>query len=69
MKRIPVIDLSRCTECQGCVEVAPEVFRYNEDTGLMEVIDLLEDPEEKVNEAIKNCPEDCIFWEIVPEKA
>ena len=65
MKRIPVIDLSRCSECRGCVEVAPEVFRYNDDTGLMEVVELSDYPQDKVDEAIKNCPEDCIFWETM----
>lgn len=69
MKRIPVIDLGRCTECKGCVEVAPEVFRYNGDTGLMEVIELPVYPEDKVDEAIKNCPEDCIYWDFIDEKS
>jgi ferredoxin len=34
----------------------------------MEVVELPDYPEEKVVEAMKNCPEDCIFWEIVPWK-
>jgi ferredoxin len=63
MKRIPVIDLGRCTECGGCIEVAPTVFRYNTETGMMEVIDLVQYPVDLVDEAIKNCPEDCITWE------
>ncbi len=63
MKRIPVIDLGRCTECGGCIEIAPEVFRYNPETGMMEVIELPRYPEELVEEAIKNCPEKCIYWE------
>ncbi len=65
MRRIPVIDLSRCSECQGCVEVAPEVFSYNEETGLMEVAELPEYPEDRVDEAIKDCPEECIYWEEI----
>lgn len=64
MKKTPVIDLGRCTECAGCIEIAPEVFRYNSATGMMEVADLLRYPEDLVDEAIKNCPEDCISWEI-----
>ena len=63
MKKIPVIDLGRCTECAGCIEIAPEVFRYNTATGMMEVVDLLRYPEDLVDEAIKNCPEKCISWE------
>lgn len=34
----------------------------------MEVIDLPDYPEEKVFEAMKNCPEDCIFWEFAVQK-
>lgn len=67
MKRILVIDVGRCTECLGCVEVAPDIFRYNEATGRMEVIDMQEYPEAIVWEAMKNCPKDCIYWEDCEE--
>lgn len=63
MKYHPVIDLGRCNDCRGCIEVAPDVFRYNEATGLMEVIELSDYPQKSIDEAIKNCPEDCIDWE------
>lgn len=63
MKKIPSIDIGRCNECKGCVEIAPEVFHYNASTGMMEVIDRDDYPEDRVNEAIKDCPEDCISWE------
>jgi ferredoxin len=62
-KVFPVIDLGRCNRCQGCIEIAPEVFRYNKETGFIEVIDLQKYPEDKINEAIKYCPEDCISWD------
>jgi ferredoxin len=62
-KAFPVIDLGRCNRCEGCIEIAPEVFRYNKETGFIEVVDLEEYPVDKVNEAIKNCPEDCIDWD------
>lgn len=45
----------------GCVEICPEVFRYN-DAGYIEIIDLSDFPEKEVNEAIMFCPEDCISW-------
>jgi len=64
MKKFPSIDLGRCTECKGCIEIAPTVFCYNPSTGMMEVIEQEEYPEDLVNEAIKNCPEDCISWEV-----
>jgi ferredoxin len=60
--RIPVIDLGECSECDACVELCPTVFRRN-DTGLIEVIDLPDYPEEEVDECIKNCPCDCIYWD------
>ncbi len=63
MKRRPIIDLGLCSDCRGCIEIAPRVFRYNSATGMMEVVELAEYPVDLVNEAIKNCPEDCIFWE------
>ena len=31
--------------------------------GIIEVIDLPDYPEEDVNECIKNCPCDCIYWD------
>ena len=61
--KVPVIDLGVCTECDCCIAVCPAVFRQNEAAGYMEVIDLAEYPEADVDEAIKNCPVDCITWE------
>ena len=59
----PVIDLSRCSDCRGCIEIAPRVFHYNSAMGVMEVIDFQIYPVELVDEAIKNCPKDCIYWD------
>ena len=58
----PVVDLSTCILCEVCVEVCPEVFKIN-DAGWVEVADLGSYPEADVDEAIKNCPKDCIEWE------
>jgi ferredoxin len=63
MKQYPSIDLGLCSDCRGCIEIAPGIFKHNPATGLMEVIELAEYPDALVDEAIKNCPEDCIFWE------
>jgi ferredoxin len=62
MKRYPVIDLGRCNECLGCIELVPSVFWYNPATGMMEIHEMVEYPEDLVEEAMKNCPEKCIFW-------
>jgi ferredoxin len=60
--KIPVVDLSQCTLCGGCIEVCPSVFRLN-DVGYIEIIELNSYPEKAIDEAIKYCPEDCIYWE------
>lgn len=62
-RNILYIDVGRCTECLGCHEVAPEIFRLNSETGLMEVVDFEHYDLLLVEEAIKNCPKDCIKWE------
>jgi len=58
----PVVDLGDCTLCEGCVALCPAVFRVN-DAGFIEVADLADYPVAEVDEAIKNCPTDCIRWE------
>lgn len=60
--KIPSVDISLCSLCEGCVEVCPLVFRLN-DTGFIEVAELSDYPAACVEEAIKYCPEDCISWE------
>lgn len=59
--KIPVVELSDCIKCEVCVEACPRVFRLN-DAGYIEVADLSEYPESEVEEAIRNCPTDCIGW-------
>jgi ferredoxin len=68
MRRVPVIDTSRCTDCESCLEICPIVFKRNKGTGLIEIADLSEYPENEVREAIAMCPEDCISWEEVPAR-
>ena len=60
--KTPFIELSDCIVCGVCIEACPHVFRMNE-AGYVEVIGMAEYPESDVNEAIKNCPVDCIFWD------
>ena len=61
--KIPVVELSECILCGVCEDVAPSVFRVSE-AGFVVVFDLPKYPESEVDEAIKNCPADCIYWEI-----
>lgn len=60
--KVPVVELSECILCGVCAEAAPSVFRIN-DAGYVEVFELTNYPESEVEEAIKNCPADCITWE------
>lgn len=57
------IDIGLCSECKGCVEIAPNIFQFNNETGYMEVIDSKDYDEELIAEAMKNCPENCIKWD------
>jgi len=61
--KVPEVDLSLCTLCLGCIEVCPSVFRLNETAGYLEVAELGRYPKSEVDEAIKYCPEDAIYWE------
>lgn len=58
----PVIELADCTRCGVCVSVCPSVFEFT-DAGYVAVADVMQYPETEVDEAIKNCPADCIRWE------
>ncbi len=60
--RAPVLDLSECTDCEGCLAVAPRVFQ-RDPTGRISVAELPGYPAEEVDEAIMNCPRGCIRWE------
>ncbi len=60
--RFPVIDRRYCSRCQGCVDSVPEVFFVDDSSGLVSVVDRPDYPP-AVDEAIKNCPRDCISWE------
>ena len=65
MTKVPVVDLYECTDCDGCIEVCPQIFRRNESMGYIEVTECEKYPEETIQEAIKMCPADCIGWEYI----
>lgn len=62
-RRIPVLDLNRCTDCESCLVLCPSVFRKNRETGLIEVLESADCSEEALQEVISVCPADCIQWE------
>jgi len=57
----PEIDLTNCILCEICTDYSPSVFRLNI-AGFVEVLELEKYPEAEINEVIKNCPENCVFW-------
>jgi ferredoxin len=62
MKR-PVVDMAACTLCEGCLELVPEVFSLNQAGGYIEVAELERYPEQRVQEALADCPAGAIAWE------
>ena len=61
--RIPAIDVEECIACGNCEQVCPEVFRLNESLGHSEVINPHGAPEDKIQEAMDQCPVQCIHWQ------
>jgi|MGYP000194562910 ferredoxin len=57
-----VIDLESCIRCDICVELAPHAFQIN-DMAYVEVLSSADDSSPDVQEAIRNCPKDCISIE------
>jgi ferredoxin len=63
MGGMPVIDLGSCRNCEVCIATSPKIFRRYINGDYVEVVDMHKYPQVPVNEAIKNCPLDCISWE------
>lgn len=61
--RIPKIGADCCQACGNCEAACPEVFHLNEDAGKSEVINPRGAPEDRIQDAIDQCPEQCIDWE------
>ena len=61
-KKIPKIEEDECIACGNCEAVCPEVFRLNENLGHSEVINPQGASEEKIQEAMDQCPAQCIHW-------
>lgn len=63
MKKIPAVDISACNGCDGCLDISPQTFIYNDSLGFIEVADLEEYNQQEIDEAIKNCPTNAISWD------
>lgn len=53
------LDLEHCSGCQGCVEMCPEVFGWD-DAAELPVLKNSVGPREQVLQAAAFCPKDCI---------
>ncbi len=62
-KIIPVINTEDCIACGNCEAVCPEVFRLNENLGHSEVINPFGASEERIQDAMDQCPAQCISWQ------
>ena len=65
MAKTAYIEFIKCVGCEACVEICPDIFRMNEDTGRAEIIpeSMAENNmQECIQRAINICPADCIHW-------
>ncbi|MGA8571293.1 MAG: ferredoxin [Desulfobaccales bacterium] len=63
VRRNPMIEIEECIACGNCEQVCPEVFRLNEVLGHSEVINAFGAPEDQVQQAMDQCPAQCIHWQ------
>ena len=63
MSRNVTIDSDECIGCGSCADICPEVFKLNEDVEIAEVIKPEGGPEDRIEEAMGECPMSCIFWD------
>lgn len=73
MARIPVVDQECCIGCEVCTQTCPEVFRMageedhsnenDHDHGKAEVYNPTGAADEKIEQAMDNCPAACIYWD------
>ena len=62
MARRVYVNEEECIGCGLCAEIVPGVFQLN-DEGVSKVIDPEGEGEDKIQEAIDECPVECIHWE------
>lgn len=63
MSKKVVIETDECIGCESCVEIAPEAFAFDSDSGKAYVIKEEITDEGPVQESIEACPAQCIHWE------
>jgi ferredoxin len=61
-KRV-IIDTEECIGCESCVELCPEVFAFDAEAEKARVEQPEGGDEACIEDAITNCPVECISWE------
>lgn len=61
MKKVKV-DKEKCIGCSLCVAIAEKAFKVSDD-GKVEALEVSEEEESKVKEAIESCPVGAISWQ------
>jgi len=63
MAKKHVIDEDECMTCGAWAGICPEVFEIDEKADTASVIMETSGPEDLIQEAMDNCPVECINWE------
>lgn len=56
-------DDEECISCGMCEEICGDVFRLNDETERVEVIEPEDGPVDQIEEAMEACPVECIYWD------
>ena len=57
------IDQEECIGCGSCHDICPDVFDLDEEIEKARVIKPIGGPEDLIEEAMGECPMQCIYWE------
>lgn len=62
MSKKVYIETEDCIGCENCVELCPEIFQFDAQENVAFVIMEEGGSEECIDEAIEDCPVECILW-------
>ena len=62
MAKSVFIETDECIGCENCVELCPDIFEFDDEAGVAVVVRPEGGDENCIQEAIDNCPAECIHW-------